>query len=80
MCPMDALLLDLCWYPDEDICTSMTIDKPVWVKIQRLYQKGMIDNSECFTQAMLEGIKIARKGMKGIKPEYFDMDNTVTTS
>jgi hypothetical protein len=37
-------------------------------KIQRLHRQGLIDNGECFTWPMLEGLKRIIKGLHGIKP------------
>ncbi|MFA5399311.1 MAG: hypothetical protein WC169_02040 [Dehalococcoidia bacterium] len=79
LCPLDCHD-NAVWYPDDDICHSKAITKPAWVgaqrKIQRLYQKGLVDDSECFTRPMLEGIKRIGKGLHGMKPEKLHRDST----
>jgi len=61
------------WFPDESVCNSKSIAKPPWVKtqrkIQRLFLKGLVLETECFTIDMLQGIKRVGKGLHGMKPE-----------
>jgi len=79
LCPLDCHEKAV-WYPDDNVCYSKAISKPAWVsaqrKIQRLYRQGFIDNGECFTRPMLEGLKRIVKGLHGIKPENLHKDGT----
>ena len=72
ICPLDCHEKAQ-WFPDEAICTSKSVTRPGWVKtqrkIQKLFLKGLVTDSECFTIPMLEGMKRVGKGVHGMKPE-----------
>jgi len=72
LCPIDCHDKAV-WYPDDEICHSKVINKPAWVgtqrKIQRLYRRGLVNDDECFTRSMLEGLQRIGKGLHGIRPE-----------
>lgn len=71
LCPLEPLSYAQ-WFPDEDICKSLIIEKPAWVKTQHkikcLYLKGKMDNDCCFNLQMIEAIKSVRHP-KGLPPE-----------
>jgi len=77
LCPIDCHDKAV-WYPEDEICHSKAIHKPAWVgtqrKIQRLYWRGLVNDDECFTRPMLEGLKRIGKGLHGMKPENLHKD------
>lgn len=72
ICPAD-IRSGAQWFPDEDVCKSLAYSQLAWLKtqkkIKRLNSRGGISDAEtCFTQPMLQAIKVVRRP-KGMRPE-----------
>ena len=79
ICPLEPSSVQYSlWYPGEDICKALAYRQERWYKnqrkINRLFNKGQIDDDRYFTYAMLSSIERVGKGIRGKDPDKWTDD------
>jgi hypothetical protein len=68
ICPLDSSFQHAVWYPGEPICNARGFKGKRWNKIQKridaVSKRSTVEG--CFTEPLMEDIKIVRDGIKGL--------------